>query len=681
MRWLRMFGLAVAGVAVFVAVVLGPDAFRAIPWGIRWGVGRVALWASAVVLVWRNPPRPWPLLSPINSPSQRWGALALHALTLTFAVPLMGRPGYSAGRDWSLHLQWSEAIRLSILRWGQFPWWNAWIAGGFPLVSDPQVGLVSIDTPLVLLFGKVRGLQLATVAYFVLAVEGARRLARLWFADPWAVAAAAAIYGWNGGIVVFTTSGHALTMAHPILPWVLLYAFQLAHGPREAVKLGLVAAAGVLTIVQYLTAYALMIAGVLVLWEFFAQPRGQRARYAALALLAAGVFLAVAGPRLVLTGSLVVQYPRRLFTPFSESPRELLKDLLSRGVPPPTLGPKAPMYIPELACYVGLIPVLAAVASVRRGWRWWHTLALAAFALAMGPFYWYQPSSWVRDWPVFSTMYMVGRWRLSGVLGLALAAASEVEAWRARSRWGRVAAAALVVWAAGDLLLFAHQSLPSAFHVAPSERHRPGPPSARIVNIEYWEFDKITQAFEATRINYGVIRGYSPLLGYDHSRRPTSRVWRGHPDYVGEFWVFGPDGRRPVEPLAWGPDRIELQVEPGQCVWANANPGSWWLANGRRAFPAMRPAEPTQSFSVVADAQGRLRLEVRPVGLGAAAAVSAMGLVLALGMWWSARRPRRWTSILTHCRSATADNEASAATIQRARSSDRCASDVRLASE
>ena len=58
---------------------------------------------------------------------------------------------------------------------------------------------------------------MATVAYFVLAAEGTRRLARLWFDDAWAVAAVAAVYAWNGAIVMYTISGHALTMAYAFL--------------------------------------------------------------------------------------------------------------------------------------------------------------------------------------------------------------------------------------------------------------------------------------------------------------------------------------------------------------------------------------------------------------------------------------------------------------------------------
>jgi hypothetical protein len=559
--------------------------------------------------------------------------VALQAITATFAAALFAHPGRSAERDWDLHLQWYEAIRQSLLRWGQFPWWNPWCCGGFPLAAEPQVGLLAIDTPLVLMFGTSTGLRLAAVAYMMLAVEGTRRLARLWLADPWAVAVVAAVYGWNGAIIHYAVSGHALTMCYAFLPWMLLFAFRIGQDRGAAVLLGIVSAASVLTIVQYPTAYAMIITAIVIAWGFAGQPRGARARYAADVGLAAGIFLALAGWRVVLTGLVVADYPRKLWSPFDLTPWDMLHAALVRGLPPPRIYAGAP-FVPEAVCYVGLLPVLAAFASLRRGWRWWHTLMFAAFAMAMGAAHWYQPSSWVGGWPVFSTMYMVGRWRIPAVLGLALAAGSELQAWRAAPGRGRAIAVALAAWVIADLALFAHQSLPTAFNVPPSEIHRPGPPTPVLVNLESWEFEAMTQDFEATSRGYGVIRGYCPLLGYDRIRRPTARLWRGHPDYVGESW----SGGIPIAPVRWSPNRIELHVRPGQAVELNQNPGSWWWANGKPLFPGLRCAEPTRRFVAHADDQGWLRLEVRPRGLGLAGWVTVAGLLVAGLCWWLGRR-------------------------------------------
>ena len=104
-----------------------------------------------------------------------------------------------------------------------------------------------------------------------------------------------------------------------------------------------------------------------------------------------------------------------------------------------------------------------------------------------------------------------------------------------------------------------------------------------------------------------------PLLGYDQKAQ-TARLWRGHPNYIGEYWTDA----GPVRPRWWSPNRIVLEVAPGQTVSINQNPGSWWLVNGRPAFSGWRCAETQRAFVVQADARGRVELQIRPRGWSSA---------------------------------------------------------------
>ena len=111
---------------------------------------------------------------------------------------------------------------------------------------------------------------------------------------------------------------------------------------------------------------------------------------------------------------------------------------------------------------------------------------------------------------------------------------------------------------------------------------------------------------------------------------------RGEPGYRGEAWTD--EGE--VRPLSWSPNRIVLQVEPGQEVFINQNPGSWWRVNGRRAFPGMRCAEPMQPFAVRADDDGRLVLETDPPGLPVGIALHVVGAVLVIATRRSGLNPK-----------------------------------------
>ena len=628
----RIVGVAVAGVLAFVAWMLVPPLFMAIPWTIRWWMGMtVFLGLGAALIGWTlrvSPPRPWRLVDPATTQQQglhRAVAWGLQGLALSFAYAFFARPGYGAVTDWDLHLAWFEALRLAVVRFHQFPWWNPWNAGGFPLAFEPQVGLASLDTLFVIPFGTENGLRLASVASMMLATEGARRLARNLFEDPWAVALAAAVYAWNGAVLIFTVSGHALTLCYPFFPWMLLFALRIDRGLRPAILLGAAAAASVLSIVQYPTAYgALFTAGVLA-WGFLGRPRSERARYLALVGVAAGVFLAIAGWRLVMTGLVLKDFPRRLSSMVDNPPYQQVHALVDREIPPPRVQSYTKGFNSEQACYIGAIPLFAAVVGLRRGWRWWHTIGAVGFAMAMGSVQIHHPSYWVSTWPGFSTMHMVGRWRLCAVLGVALAAADEIGAWRRAGGRLRGLAGVLSLATVADLALYAHQCLPIAFSTPPAERVGPGPAVATIVNLQAWDFQGDPSGFEAIRRGYGVIAGYCPLLGYDRNR-PTLRLWRGHPAYLGEFVAGG----RPVVPESWSPNRIVfVGLEPGQEVEVNQNPSSYWFANGRRLFPGAKCAELMRRFGARADDRGRLVLEISPPGVPLAIGASAGGLILA----------------------------------------------------
>ncbi|WZO98749.1 hypothetical protein EP7_000337 [Isosphaeraceae bacterium EP7] len=645
-----LVGLALAAIGL---VLLGAGALVAFAW-MQTLPPAILRWLGQVMFVWvlLGGPivarrfgfvRPWVTIDPEHeSAAIRRGnvvaALVLQAVTLSFAIPLFAHPGASGISDWDYHLHAYEAVRRSIVEWGEFPWWDPWSCGGFPLAAEPQVGLASVDTPLVLALGTSVGLRLAAVAGIMIAVEGARRLARLWLNDPWAVAAVASIYGWNGSILIWTVGGHAIGMSFPFLPWMLRPAFLLHRGASQGVKLGLALAASALAIIQYPTAYGLVITAAVLGWGLLAQDVRGRARMARGLVIAAGLTLALSGWRLVLTGGIMVDYPRIRESGVDDSFWSVLRSTQERPTPTASWAEGLSGLV-EFDAYIGPVALALAVVSLRRGWRWWHSLWMVGFALAMGARHWYQPSAWLASWPVFSTMHMVSRWRIPAMLGLGLAAADELQSWHRSPRLRRLIplfAAAILV----DLAVYAHQVLPAAFSLPPSAQIDPGPPLGHAfpVSLEFSQTPSGTsQAYPAVRGGYAVIRGYQPLLTYDRSR-PTARLWRGHPDYKGEYLVDG----EPTAPTSWSPNHVAFRVAPNAQVTLNANPGSWWwleTGNGElRPYGDLRCVELTLPFTVRADLRGDLLLRIQPPNLLWAAVTTIAGICLVLvgcvtGLW------------------------------------------------
>lgn len=593
-------------------------------------VGGIALGIARLLVIRPGDPSFLPVADPAWVPTRDGVLWLVRIAAAALVIPLLWHPDGLGFRDWDFYLDKYEAIRQSVLIWGQFPWWNPWCRAGFPLEGEPQLAIVSVATPWVLAFGTSIGLRLATATCLVLAVEGAFRLARLWTGESWSAGVVSIIYGLNGGVVVATANGYYIPMSLPFLPWLLLHAFRLGERRRDALALGAWAAFGVLNGNHYLVAYAFFVTAAVSIRV--ARSRGSMAPRVFLhGLIVVGVFLALAGWRLAAMGDVMADFPHDGW-----GWADWIDDFFNCVIRRPSREslaaiPDHVVYIfYERSCYLGPIVVALSLASLRTGWRWWHTLALLGFALAIGSTEWYHPSYWLRNWPIFRSMHIVYRWKLVAALGVGLAVADLVARWRRSEHpWNRRGAIAIVLLVAADYLVLNAQFLPLSFSTRPDAGLFPSPSIRGEPVVQLGE----GLGFAYQLRGYGTVRGFENLLGYRRDT-PTLRRWRGHPDYRGEAWTA--DG--PVEPAEWSPNRIVYAIAPGQELEVNQNPGSWWLVNGERIFRDWRCAEPMRPFVVRADGRGRVELTIRPPTLILGYGLHAAGLAILAGGWLVSRR-------------------------------------------
>ncbi|MGL4462237.1 MAG: hypothetical protein ACRC1K_08780 [Planctomycetia bacterium] len=615
---------------------------------VKWYIGQTLFTTAALGAAWfalrRPPPTVLSDAEPKSETAARWeewaAPLLLYAAVLAAAVGLFRHPDGLPNGDWDVFVTRYEALRRTILLWGEFPWWTPWRRGGFPLASDPQTGLFSLATPLVLLFGASIGLRLAAVAYLLVAAEGARRLAKLFARDPWAAAFAGLVFALNGAVVVYVAAGLYVPMSFCWLPWILRGVLLLERSPRRGVELGVWGALLVNAGVQYPSVYTVLLAGLLAVHRLYHLPPAERRRFLLGAVLAVGVVFATSGWRLATTALLVADFPRDAISHIAHTWRDWLDAVLHRTTPADLAS--VHKFDWETPMYLGpTIPLLALV-GLAGGWRWLHGAGLVCAVLAMGNDDWYEPGAWIQDWPIFSSMHMATRWRVPLLLFVGLSAAVGVDRLRAAlasARLTRRAAAfsvlAAAVVAAADLADLA-ADLP-AVGFAPNPETRPitapilpGAPKTAVAQLEE---GNLTSAIGG---GYGVVRSQEPLLGYKLSN-PTARRWLGGADYRGEAW--SDDG--PVETVEWTPNRIILETAPGALVFVNQNPGDWWTANGARPFEHFRCVEWNEPFTARADAAGRLTLQISPKGTTAGAILHVVGLAMLFVLLKPARRPRR----------------------------------------
>jgi len=621
---------------VALAALLGPPLYdtgmgfflslpRRVHWALGEGVFLLIVATGLLRLLTVKPADTWPLAA--TSKAAMHGTQGVRSLTwalrLTVAsliLPTMRHPDGLGFADWDFVLDKFEAIRRTILIWGQFPWWNPWCRGGFPLAAEPQIGAVSIATPLVLSLGTAIGLRVAAILCLLIAVEGAYRLASLWLGEPWAAAAVGLVYGLNGAVITDTSQGYILAMSYCSVPWLVYHAFRIGDRFLDGLALGFWLAFAVLNGIHYLTLYGGVLTMLVWMRALRVGPRRVRSRVLVHAVAALGLCLALCGWRLATALLVMRDDQREQVTRWDESPWAAFGYLLARPasnwyqiVP----GQHHADYISRVS-YVGPVVVVLALASLSRRWRWWHTLTLITGWLAIGSVHWYHASYWLSSWPFFGSAYVVIRWRYLAFLGISLAAGSVLARWRrSDDRRTRLCAACLTLVVAVDYVSLAYQQLPLAFSIPADSHFFPGPPVPTIVNV------REGKGYPCTLRGYGVIRGYEPMLSYRRNV-PTLRKSREDIDYRGEAWT----SRGPIEPVYWSPNRLVFLASPGQEVFVNQNPGSWWWANGRLAFARRRCAELMVPFVARADDAGRLELEIRPPGLKAGIGLQFLGLSL-----------------------------------------------------
>jgi hypothetical protein len=616
--------------AVDVAIAL----FFRIPNGLLKVMGQglfLALVVAGLRRLWRVRPTdtwPWERDLDVDLPrafDARWIPWALRITVLSLVLPIMRNPDGLGFADWDFVLDKFEALRRTILIWGQFPWWNPWSRGGFPLAAEPQIGAMSMATPLVLALGTTIGLRIAAILCILIAVDGAYRLARLWLREPWAAAASALIYGLNGAVLIHVSQGYILVMSYCSLPWLFHFAFRIGQRFSSGLWLGFWMAFAVMNGIQYMTLYAVPILAAIWTRALRVQPRAQCRELLDHTVAALGIFLLLCGWRLSTVFLVLLDDKRERVTYWDESPLAAFHYLLARPAPnwPEELpGGFHHVYL-DLSCYVGPVVVLLGLASLVLGWRWWHALAILCAWLAMGSVRWYHPSYWLMEWPFFGSAHSVPRWRIVALLGLGLAAGSVLASWRRSDRQAlRSLASCLVVIMAADFVVLGYQQLPRAFSIRPAPTYFPGPPVPDIVNV------REGLGYPCAMRGYGVIEGYEPMLSYRRDA-PTLRRAREDPDYRGEAWT----AEGPVSPVSWSPNQMVFQVEPGQELHINQNPSSWWWVNGRQAFPNLRCAEMTIPFVVRANATGRLDLRIHPQGLAAGVGLHCAGAGLLAVAW------------------------------------------------
>lgn len=354
-------------------------------WQHRLLVGRAGQWFSGMLLTIvgvlllldvrsapTNDQRPW----------YRRALLVSLALALLFTFPVYAYLGSWAHdeSDWTEIVSYFSSTRHALSA-GQFPGWNPYVCGGSPHFANPQPFFLGFPLFFSLLFGDIVGLKIGFTVVLALGLFGALLLAKTLELKGAASLLPGIVFLLSGFATTHLANGQFLWLTLAWVPWVLLGYLRSLENPWWSL---VAAGALILTFVEgrlYLVAYGALFLCLLALIHG-AQQRSWRP----VGLLVLIGILTVLGsawkllPTLTFLQDAEVSLPNTDGVPFSA----LDEAFFRRDVTPNITDHFGSRVIPrhEYAAYVGVLPVLLALFSVRRATR---RLALP-FIIAGGTF-------------------------------------------------------------------------------------------------------------------------------------------------------------------------------------------------------------------------------------------------------------------------------------------------------
>lgn len=127
--------------------------------------------------------------------------------------------------DWDYHLLLLEVSKKAIVEYGEFPWWNPWIMGGYDYLTNPQTFPLGVFSVFTYLMPTYIGIKVGYLAFYLLGFYGVFRL----LASKLGVMRVIAV--WAGLLFVGCTyfswhiffAGHANACSAFWIPWIAYF--------------------------------------------------------------------------------------------------------------------------------------------------------------------------------------------------------------------------------------------------------------------------------------------------------------------------------------------------------------------------------------------------------------------------------------------------------------------------
>jgi hypothetical protein len=543
-----------------------------------------------------------------------------------WASPIWFIPGKTGILDWVYASHRFEAIRLTVMKFGQWPGHNPWTTGGVPLLGNPTYSLLSVNGVMVLIFGTSVGLRLGLLVYLSIGFIGAWKLSRIWWKDRFLRLVFAFFIIANPALVYHLTIGHLLFLNFYFMPALFYFLLRFRQDKWSGVKAAIVFGIAFNDSPGYMVQYGILVLACLYIYLFISKYTENSKMLLRWLSLFVPICAAATFYRLATVLPVAFDYPRitNLKIHFG-----LIELLTIYFLPLTKLSEVFPIdrfkdlaFPHEILAYTGIIAFYLFLYSFKRGIKWWHVATILLVWAAAGNDAWFYPMYWIQKIPSYSSHLSFTRVRVFALLFGGIAAVwglqyIRIECKEQSNRFFEWAVIVIGIIMVAEPLALSHLIMRSSHIKAPA--YSPyGNPSQTFQNTGRLRWPvgtphtirkTINLAYRAIRMNIGALRDMGD--SYIPTSYESIRVGRDEPGYIGEFQ----QGGKAVTPAMWSPNRIILNgLKPEVPLIVNMNPGNPWYNNGKQLFPEYRIVELKKTFEVMPNENGSVNLSYHHPG-------------------------------------------------------------------
>jgi hypothetical protein len=491
------------------------------------------------------------------------------------------------GTDWQVYgtADWdysnfTHAVPVWTVKYfHEFPLWNPYVLGGFPLIGNPQSpSPFSLTFLLSLIAGPLAGIKLGNALNAVIGMTGMYVLMG-YFNTIWiARILAAVVLALNGTVVYHVSQGHFMWMMTMYWPWMLFFFIKSLDNRLWVYPAALVLSLQFWGGAIYPFAFAISILGLLtVLFALRDKKAGHLLRFVEMV----AAFIVFSGPRLFMVLETLYRFPRVIGNEDAQVPWSvfyyafLCQDQIHNHV--------SNLKVDEFSAYVGIIPFVLVAVLFFQWKKFWPYLCVLLFSLGMA----LGNSPYSPFWPVFHLLgagysHFSTRSFLISVFFIAMGSGLSLS--YLVLRWREKFPMAVLISCLGVIFvifnLFSVLSPVRKFTVTNARQYEEFNPSIPFSQMEVTQQQEFRFAnssmMDRLLRNTGTANGYEALPIPSHVRSINSQGYRG------EFYLQ--NGLGSLGLASWSPNKwdVKFQVPQKDVLVVNQNFDPGWSTDPPR---------------------------------------------------------------------------------------------------